>query len=171
MSIAGYAGWPTYDTFLIVSLSGRPAYEPNPLRPNPNPKKNRVGFVSCSRVGSNIDTPTYSWTLTLIPNWTYSVVTIFHFQCTTPNIWVTNQLHESKYMTNHQLKKDVGCKVFQFIHTMKITKLLGYKTLRRANATASWRERWIRANCLRSQYACENPLHQVAFTCLRCDSP
>ena len=53
VSIAGYAGWPAYDTFLIVSLSGRPVYDPNPLRPNPNPKKP----VSCSRVGSNIDTP------------------------------------------------------------------------------------------------------------------
>ena len=36
-------------------------------------------------------------------------------------------------MTNHQLEKDVGCKVLQFINTMKITKLLGYKTLRRTN--------------------------------------
>ena len=30
---------------------------------------------------------------------------------------------------NHQLKKDVGCKVLQFIQMMKIKKLLGYKTL------------------------------------------
>ena len=29
----------------------------------------------------------------------------------------------------HQLEKDVGYKVFQFINTMKIMKLLGYKTL------------------------------------------
>ena len=39
MSIAGYASWPAYDTFLIVSLSGQPIYDPNPLRLNPNPKK------------------------------------------------------------------------------------------------------------------------------------
>ena len=32
-------GWPAYDTFLIVSLLGRPVYDPNPLRSNPNPKK------------------------------------------------------------------------------------------------------------------------------------
>ena len=39
--------------------------------------------------------------------------------------YVINQLiHESKYMTNHQLEKDVGYKVLQFISTMKITKLL-----------------------------------------------
>ena len=29
----------------------------------------------------------------------------------------------------HQLEKYAGCKVLQFIHTMKIQKLLGYKTL------------------------------------------
>ena len=43
---------------------------------------------------------------------------------------VTNQLmHGSKYVTSHQLQKDVSCKVFQFINTMKITKFFGYKTL------------------------------------------
>ena len=41
--------------------------------------------------------PTYSWTLTLIPNWTYSVVTISHFQCTTPSTWLTNSMHGSLY--------------------------------------------------------------------------
>ena len=29
--------------------------------------------------------PTYSWTLTLIPNWTCSIVTISPFQCTAPS--------------------------------------------------------------------------------------
>ena len=41
--------------------------------------------------------------------------------------YVTNQsIYGSKYMTNHQLEKDVSCKVFQFIDTIMITKLLGY---------------------------------------------
>ena len=45
--------------------------------------------------------------------------------------YVINQsIHGSKYVTNHQLEKDAGYKVLQFINTMKITKLLGYKTLR-----------------------------------------
>ena len=44
--------------------------------------------------------------------------------------YVTNQLiHGSKYVTNHQLEKDLGYKVLQFINPMKIMKLLGYKTL------------------------------------------
>ena len=63
MSIAGYAGWLAYDMFLIVSLSGQPVYDPNWLRPNPNPKKTCVGFVLCLQVGSNIDTPKRSWTV------------------------------------------------------------------------------------------------------------
>ena len=48
--------------------------------------------------------PTYSWTLTPIPNWTCSVMTISPFQCTDPSTRL-----------NHQLEKDVGCKVLQFI--------------------------------------------------------
>ena len=54
VSIAGYAGWPTYDMFLIVSLS---VYDQNPLRPNLNPQKTCVGFMSCSHVRWNIYTP------------------------------------------------------------------------------------------------------------------
>ena len=115
--------------------------------------------------------PTYSWTLISIHNWTCNVVTISPFQCTTPNTWLINQCMDPSMWLTHQLEKDVGCKVFQFIHTMKIKKLLGHKTLRHTNAAASSRERWTRANCLRSQYAYEKPLRQVALTCISCDSP
>ena len=56
--------------------------------------------------------------------------------------YMTNQsMHGSKYVTNYQLEKDVSCKVLQFINTMKITKLLDYKTLRHTNTTASSRKR------------------------------
>ena len=34
--------------------------------------------------------PTYSWTLTPIPNWTFSVVTIFLFDAQLPSTWLTN---------------------------------------------------------------------------------
>ena len=79
--------------------------------------------------------------------------------------YVANQsMHGSKYVTNHQLEKDVGCKVLQFINMMKITKLLGYKILRRANTAASWRERRTRAYVSGSQYACEKLLHWCAST-------
>ena len=53
---------------------------------------------------------TYSSTLTPISNWTCSIVTISHFQCTAPNMWLTNwcadpstrftPFQESKYVTN-----------------------------------------------------------------------
>ena len=59
--------------------------------------------------------PTYNWTLTPIPNWTCFVVTIFPFQCTAPNTWLTNRCMDLNTWLNYQLNKDVGCKVFQFI--------------------------------------------------------
>ena len=52
--------------------------------------------------------------------------------------YVTNQsMHGSKYVTKHELEKDVDCKVLHFINKIKITKFLGYKTLRHTNAAAS----------------------------------
>ena len=72
--------------------------------------------------------PTYSWTLTPIPNWICSVVTISHFQCTAPSIWLTNRCVDPSTQLTHQLEKDVGYKVLQFINKMKITKLFGQKT-------------------------------------------
>ena len=54
VSIAGYASWATYDTFLIMSLSGRPVYDPNPLRPNPNPKKTVLGSCRVHGLGRTL---------------------------------------------------------------------------------------------------------------------
>ena len=59
--------------------------------------------------------PTYNWTLTSIPNWTGSVVTISHFQCTAPSTWLTNKCVDPNTWLNHQIEKDFGCKVLQFI--------------------------------------------------------
>ena len=108
--------------------------------------------------------PTYSWTLTPIPNWTCSVVTISHFQCIAPSTWLTNRCADPSTRLNHQLEKDVGYKVLQFINMMKITKLFGYKTLGCTNAAASSRERWARTYVFGSQYACEKLLHWGAST-------
>ena len=110
--------------------------------------------------------PTYSWTLTPIPNWTCFVNNLSFSMHGSQ--YVTNLLmHGSKYVTNHQLEKDVGCKVLQFINTMKITKLLGYKTLRRTNAAASWRERWTKAYVSGHNMLVKNiciKLHSLAST-------
>ena len=59
--------------------------------------------------------PTYSWTLTPIPNWTCSVVTVSLFDARLPSTWLTNAripVHDF----NHQLERVVGCKVLQLIH-------------------------------------------------------
>ena len=55
MSIVGYTGWPAYDTFFIVLLSGRPIYNPNPLSLNPNSEKPVSGSCRVRELG---------WTLT-----------------------------------------------------------------------------------------------------------
>ena len=64
------------------------------------------------------------------------------FQCTAPSTWLTNCADPSTRL-DHQLEKDVGCKILQFIQTMMIMKLLGHKTLQCTNIAASSR---IRAN-------------------------
>ena len=89
--------------------------------------------------------PTYSWTFTPIHNWIFFCSKNLS-ECTTPNTWLTNRCTNPSMWLTHQLEKDVGCKVLQFINTMKITKLLGYKTLQRINVAASSRERWTGAN-------------------------
>ena len=76
--------------------------------------------------------PTYSWTLTSIPNWTCFVVTISHFQCTAPSTWLTNCADPSTRL-DHQLEKDVGCKVLLFITRWRswgclVTKPYGVQT-------------------------------------------
>ena len=76
--------------------------------------------------------PTYSWTLTPIPNWTCFVVTISHFQCTSPSTWLTNCTNPSTHF-NHQLEKVVDYKVLQFITQWRsrstlVTKPYGAQT-------------------------------------------
>ena len=83
--------------------------------------------------------PTYSWTLTPIPNWTCFAVTISHF-----NAWLlvlTNQFDVQipvrGLLTN--LRKMLAAKFFSSIGYW------GYKS-RCTNTAASSRERWTRTN-------------------------
>ena len=84
--------------------------------------------------------PTYSWTLTPIPNWTCSVVTVPLSDAWLPSTWLTNCADLSTRLQS-PTKKIVACKVLQFIHTMKIKKMLSHKTLRCTYTTTSSRER------------------------------
>ena len=115
--------------------------------------------------------PTYSWTLTLIPNWTCLVVTISHFQCMALSTFLTNRCTDQSTWLTHQLEKDVDRKILQFIHTMKIKKLHGYKTLRSTNAIASSRERRTRAYVSSHSMLATTSAMTFAFTCIKCDGP
>ena len=83
---------------------------------------------------------TYSWTLTPIPNWTCFVVTIPLSDARLPSTWLTSCADPSTWLQT-PTKEVVGCKVLQFIHTMKINKVLGHKTLRCKYTITSSRER------------------------------
>ena len=93
--------------------------------------------------------PTYSWTFTPILNRTCSVVTISLSNAQLPSTWLTVAWISVRDF-NHQSEKIVGCKVLQFIHMMKIRKMLGHKTLRCKYTTTSPRKRWTRSRTLSS---------------------
>ena len=55
------------------------------------------------------------------------------FQCTTLSTWLTNRCVDASTQLNHQLEKDVGCKVLQFITRWRsrnslVTKPYGVQT-------------------------------------------
>ena len=98
--------------------------------------------------------PTYSWTLIPIPNLTYSIVTIPIFNAWLSSTWLTNCEDPSTRLQT-PTKKVVGCKVLQFIHTMKIKKMLGHKILWcKYTATSSRKKDELRQELhLQSQFA------------------
>ena len=98
--------------------------------------------------------PTYSWTLTPIPNWTCFVVTVPLSDARLPSMWLTvARIPVRDFKT--PTEKIVGCKVLQFIHTMKIRKMLGHKILQCKYTVTSSRERdeLGQEPCLWSQFA------------------
>ena len=104
------------------------------------PKTPLLSQQAVTSKGISSTLPTYSWTLTPIPNWTYSVVTVPLFDAWLPSMWLTNCADPSMRLQS-LTKKVVGCKFIQFIHMMKIKKMLGHKTLRCKYTTTSSRER------------------------------
>ena len=71
-----------------------------------------------------------------------------------PSMWLTNCTDPSTRLQS-PTKKVVGCKVLQFIHMMKIKKMLSHKTLRCTYTATSPRERDELGQelCLWSQFA------------------
>ena len=118
--------------------------------------------------------PTYNWTFTPISNWTCSVVIVPSFDAWLSSTWLTNCADPSTWLQS-PTKKVVGCKVLQFIHTMKIKKIFGKKTLRCTYTATFSRERdelgqelrlqsqfaWIEfAQCLCNLWTIWQPLKQ-----------
>ena len=117
-------------------------------------RNSTIIITSGYRQGISSTLPTYSWTLTPIPNQTYSVVTVPLFDARLPSTWLmVARIPVCDFKT--PTEKNVGCKVLQFIHTMKIRKMLGHKTLRcKSTATSSKdRDELGQEPCLRSQFA------------------
>ena len=95
------------------------------------------------------------WTLIPIPNQTCSVIIVPLSDAWLPSTWLTNYADLSTRLQT-PTKKVVGCKVLQCNHTMKITKMLGHKTLWCKYTATSPRERWIRSRTLSPVTICLN---------------
>ena len=118
------------------------------------PKTSLLSQQAVTSKGIPSTLPTYSCTITPIPNWTCFVVTIPLSDARLPSTWLTVvriPVRDFKTPT----EKIVSCKVLQFIHTMKIKKMLGYKTLWCKYTATSSRERdeLGQEPCLRSQFS------------------
>ena len=70
--------------------------------------------------------PTYSWTLTPIPNWTCSIMTFLLFDARLPSTWLTNYADPSMWLQS-LTKKVVGCKVSSSSQRWKSRKCLVIK--------------------------------------------
>ena len=83
------------------------------------------------------------------------------FWCTAPK-YVTNQFARIPIRDfNHQSKKIIGFKVLQFIHMMKIRKILGHKTVRCKYTATSPRKRWTRSRTLSLITICLNRVFSI----------
>ena len=106
--------------------------------------------------------PTYSWTLTPIPNWTCSVVTISPFDARLPSTWLTNCANPSMRLQS-PTRESCWLQILQFIPMMKIKKMFGHKTLRCTNIVTSSQEWWIRANSVSGHNLLKQTLLNVQF--------
>ena len=81
-------------------------------------------------------------------------MTVPPFDARLPSTWLTNCADPSTRLQS-PIKKVVGCKVLQFIHTMKIKKILGHKIQRYTYTITSSRKRDELGQelCFQSQFA------------------
>ena len=85
--------------------------------------------------------------------------------------YVTNQLRGSSTWLQSPTREGCWLQSSSVHHMMKIGKLLGYKTLRCTNITASSQERWIRANSVSGHNLFEQTLLNTCATCVTFNGP
>ena len=90
--------------------------------------------------------------------------------CITPSTWLTNYADPSM---RPQSPTREGCwlQSSSVYHTMKIKKMLGYKTLQCTNTATSTQERWTRANSLFGHNLFEQTLLNTCVTYVNFDGP
>ena len=104
-------------------------------------------------------------------------MTVPPFNARLPSTWLTNYA-DPRTQLQSPTKKVVGCKILQFIHMMKIKKMLDHKTLQCTYTTTSSRERdelgqklrlwsqfaWTKfAQCLCNLWTVWRPLKQSLY--------
>ena len=108
--------------------------------------------------------PTYSWTLTPIHNWTCFVVTISHFQCTTPSTWLINRcINPSTWLTTN-LWSMLAAKFFSSSTWWRSRSSLVTKPYNVQTQQLLQEKEELGQICLWSQFAWTKPLHQVSST-------
>ena len=94
----------------------------------------------------------------------------FSFRCTAPN----NDQQIARISVrdfNHQLEKIIGCKILQFIPTMKIKKMLGHKTLRCKTQQLLHKNNELGQNCVSGHNLLKHTLLNTCATCEHFESP
>ena len=81
------------------------------------------------------------------------------FQCMALSMWLINSMRGSQYVAYSPTWERYWLQSSSVHHMMKIMKLIGYKTLRWTNTTASSIERWTKANSV-----FDHNLHEHNFT-------
>ena len=106
--------------------------------------------------------PTYSWTLIPIPNWTCSVVTISHFQCTTLSMWLTNRCTDPSTWLTTNLRRMLAAKFFNSSTRWRSQISLVTKPYSIQMHQLLPEKDELGQIYLRSQCAWTKPLHQVS---------
>ena len=94
----------------------------------------------------------------------------FSFWCMALSMWLTNCVDPSTWL-QLPIRESCWLQSTSVHHTMKIEKMLGYKTLWCTNTTASSQERWTRTNSVSCHNLLEQTLLNTWATCVTINGP